>query len=82
MKRLVALAVASLFGLAGVPGMAHDGASPQNKGPFTLKKLTDDVYALYGRGGNIGLAVTTEGAVVIDDQFADLAPASPSRSSR
>src|SRR5215213_5855233 len=53
---------------------AHDGSAPQDKDPFTLKKLTDDVYVLYGRGGNIGLAVTSEGAVLIDDQFADLAP--------
>jgi glyoxylase-like metal-dependent hydrolase (beta-lactamase superfamily II) len=29
---------------------------------------------LYGRGGNIGFAATDEGVVVIDDQFADLAP--------
>lgn len=52
---------------------AHD-PSAQDKGPFTLKKLTDETYVLYGRGGNIGLAVTDEGLVLIDDQFADLAP--------
>ncbi len=53
---------------------AHDPAAPQDKGPFTLKKLAEDTYVLYGRGGNIGFAVTDEGVVVIDDQFADLAP--------
>ena len=74
MKRLVAITTA--LGLLLVCGsiQAHDGHKPQDKGPFTLKKLTDDVYALFGRGGNIGLAVTSEGVVVIDDQFADLAP--------
>lgn len=65
----MALAV-SICGAAA----AHDGTARQDKGPFTLKKLTQDVYALYGRGGNVGFAVTSEGVVVIDDQFEDLAP--------
>jgi cyclase len=72
--------IAALFSLLFIaalspaPSRAHDGTGRQDKGPFTLKKLTPDVYVLYGRGGNIGLAVTSEGAVVVDDQFADLAP--------
>ena len=72
-KRIpAALAIVILFvcGLA----YAHDPATPQDKGPFTLKKLAEDTYVLYGRGGNIGFAVTDDGVVVIDDQFADLAP--------
>ncbi|HJQ70287.1 MAG TPA: MBL fold metallo-hydrolase [Blastocatellia bacterium] len=74
MKRFVALTAA--IGLLFICGatQAHDGSKRQDKGPFTLKKLTDEVYALFGRGGNIGIAVTSEGVVVIDDQFADLAP--------
>src|SRR5687767_6404064 len=74
MKRFVALAAALSLLLICGSIQAHDGNKPQDKGPFTLKKLTNDVYALFGRGGNIGFAVTTEGVVVIDDQFADLAP--------
>ena len=74
MKRFVALTAA--LGLLLICGsiQAHDGNKRQAKGPFTLKKMTDDVYALFGRGGNIGFAVTSEGVVVIDDQFIDLAP--------
>ncbi|HVF89668.1 MAG TPA: MBL fold metallo-hydrolase [Blastocatellia bacterium] len=80
MKKIVILTLAwallpiSLSMRGSAAPYAHDGSAPQDKGPFTLKKLTEDVYVLYGRGGNIGLAVTSEGAVVIDDQFADLAP--------
>jgi cyclase len=74
MKRLIAISAALALLLACVPGLAHDGNNRQDKGPFTLKKLAEDVYALYGRGGNIGFAVTGEGVVVIDDQFANLAP--------
>ncbi|MFY9553930.1 MAG: MBL fold metallo-hydrolase [Blastocatellia bacterium] len=73
MKKLISLAVLVSAGACSL-GYAHDPAGPQDKGPFTLKKLADDMYVLYGRGGNIGFAVTDEGVVVIDDQFADLAP--------
>jgi cyclase len=73
MRLLLACATVAVL-MTGGAVLAHDGTNTQDKGPFTLKKLTGDVYALYGRGGNIGFAVTTEGVVVIDDQFADLAP--------
>ena len=36
------------------------------------EKVADDIYALYGSGGNIGLAVGQEYAYLIDDQFAPL----------
>jgi glyoxylase-like metal-dependent hydrolase (beta-lactamase superfamily II) len=71
MNRLLALM--ALVVLICAAAAAHDGTARQDKGPFTLKKLTQDIYALYGRGGNIGFAVTAEGVVVIDDQFEDLA---------
>ncbi len=36
------------------------------------QKLTDGIYVLFGRGGNIGLSVGEDGAYIIDDQFAPL----------
>src|SRR3989442_1668121 len=74
MKTLGAIALVVTLFFVGSLAYAHDPASPQDKGPFTLKKLAEGAYVLYGRGGNIGFAVTDEGVVVIDDQFADLAP--------
>ena len=74
MKKIAAFALVFSLLLISVSGYSHDGTPLQDKGPFTLKKLTDDTYALYGRGGNIGFIVTSEGVVVIDDQFANLAP--------
>ncbi len=69
------LAVIALSLILSSPlSFAHDGKAGQDKGPFTLKKLTGELYVLYGRGGNIGFMVTNEGVVVIDDQFSDLAP--------
>lgn len=41
---------------------------------FTLKPLSGDVYALYGRGGNVGFFVGSDAVVVVDSQFKDVAP--------
>jgi len=49
----------------------HDRAAND---PFTLKPLAGNVYALYGRGGNVGFYVGPDAVVVVDSQFKDLAP--------
>lgn len=51
---------------------AHHEQDPTD--PFTLKKLTDSVYALYGRGGNVGFFVGPDAVTVVDSQYKDLAP--------
>ncbi|OSY87679.1 metallo-beta-lactamase [Tenacibaculum holothuriorum] len=38
------------------------------------EKITDNLYMLKGRGGNIGLFVGNDGVFMIDDQFASLTP--------
>jgi len=37
-------------------------------------EVAPGIYMLTGRGGNIGLTVGVDGAAIIDDQFADMAP--------
>lgn len=39
---------------------------------ITSEKLSDNVYVLFGSGGNIGLAIGEENAYLIDDQFSPL----------
>jgi cyclase len=41
---------------------------------FRVKPLSGGVYALYGRGGNIGFFVGPDAVLVIDSQFKDIAP--------
>ncbi|WP_394975636.1 MBL fold metallo-hydrolase [uncultured Croceitalea sp.] len=36
---------------------------------ITSEKLSDNIYVLFGSGGNIGLAIGEENAYLIDDQF-------------
>ena len=37
-------------------------------------KVTDNIYMLQGRGGNIGVSLDPDGVLMIDDQFANATP--------
>src|SRR5262249_15422070 len=50
----------------------HHDRAPND--PSTLKPLSGNVYALYGRGGNVGFYVGSDAVLVVDSQFKDLAP--------
>ena len=50
----------------------HHERAPED--PFRLLPLSGGVYALYGRGGNVGFLVGPEYVVVVDSQFKELAP--------
>lgn len=39
---------------------------------ITASKVTDTIYMLQGRGGNIGVSVGDDGVFMVDDQFAPL----------
>src|SRR5712692_2355934 len=41
---------------------------------FRVKPLSGGVYALYGRGGNVGFFVGPDAVLVIDSEFKDIAP--------
>ena len=50
----------------------HHDRQPQDV--FRVQPLSGNVYALYGRGGNIGFFVGPEAVLVVDSQFKDIAP--------
>ncbi|MEO8432580.1 MAG: MBL fold metallo-hydrolase [Acidobacteriota bacterium] len=55
------------------PASAEHHAAPAED-PFRLKPLAGNVYALYGRGGNVAFFVGPDAILVVDSQFKDLAP--------
>lgn len=60
--------------LNGSSLFAHHGAPTDPAPPvFRLEKVSDRVWCLFGRGGNVGIYVTGGGVVVVDDQYEDLA---------
>jgi glyoxylase-like metal-dependent hydrolase (beta-lactamase superfamily II) len=60
----------SLLLAAGVAGGQQDFSKVQIK----VTKVAGTVYMLEGAGGNIGVSVGEDGVVLVDDQFAPLAP--------
>jgi cyclase len=56
--------------LAALPLIAQDFSSVEVK----ATKVAGNIYMLTGAGGNIGVSVGSDGIVMIDDQFAPLAP--------
>src|SRR6266550_3125781 len=56
------------------PTPDHHERKPEDV--FRVKPLSGGVYALYGRGGNIGFFVGPDAVVVVDSQFKDIAPGS------
>jgi cyclase len=80
MKRPVTLAgIALLAGFAAAAPTPAPMATPDHherppETVFRVQPLGGDVYALYGRGGNVGFFVGPEAVTVIDSQFKDLAP--------
>lgn len=69
---LALAAVPVAFAQAPTPTPDHHERSPQDI--FKVKPLAGGVYALYGRGGNIGFFVGPDAVLVIDSQFKDIAP--------
>ena len=76
MRILTALGLGALLGL-GAPLVAHakHQAAPTNTPKIhKVEKVAENVYCIFGQGGNIGLVVTSNHAVLIDDQFERLVP--------
>src|SRR5262245_31896319 len=57
---------------APTPTPDHHDRPPETV--FRVQPLGNDVYALYGRGGNVGFFVGPDAVTVIDSQFKDVAP--------
>lgn len=67
--------VVAVAALALVQGSAL--AQPKmdfSKVEIKATKVAGNVYVLYGQGGNIGVSAGPDGILIIDDQFAPLAP--------
>jgi glyoxylase-like metal-dependent hydrolase (beta-lactamase superfamily II) len=66
-----------LCALLAPPALAQAPPAPAAAPPdvkIEPAELAPGIYMLVGRGGNVGLTVGRDGAAIIDDQFADMAP--------
>jgi cyclase len=61
----------AIFGLAGL-WLAW--AQNQQPAQLTLEKVTDNLYVIFGSGGNVAFMPTSEGVILVDDKFAQDGP--------
>lgn len=61
----------AIVALAALPALAQQDFS---KVEIKVTKVAGTVYMLEGSGGNIGVSVGDDGIVIVDDEFAPLAP--------
>jgi len=61
---LVALVGSILF-------FTPDSLESQN---LTMEKVVDNLYVIYGAGGNVGVFITKEGVILVDDKFEQHVP--------
>lgn len=70
-RMVVALGISLLVGGLTAVVMAQNNF---DKVEIKTEKLADGVWVMYGAGGNIGLCAGPDGALLIDDQYAELSP--------
>jgi cyclase len=68
MRKLTILCLLALYPLQASAQRNFDGVE------IKATKVAGSVYMLTGAGGNIGVSVGDDGIVIVDDQFAPLAP--------
>jgi glyoxylase-like metal-dependent hydrolase (beta-lactamase superfamily II) len=74
--KILPLVTALLLVLAILPAEAHMSPAPAPPpGPdFKVEKVAEGTYCLFGRGGNIGVVITSAAVLIVDTQFEAIAP--------
>ena len=49
--------------------VATNFAGVQAQNSLSIEQVKDGLYAIIGSGGNVGVRVTSEGVILIDDKF-------------
>ena len=71
------IAAAFLLSLVSNHAFAHKKHENENQTQETTvktQKITDRVYLLQGRGGNVGVSAGADGILIVDDDYAQVSP--------
>jgi glyoxylase-like metal-dependent hydrolase (beta-lactamase superfamily II) len=71
---VLVLAAVALVAASPNPTPTPDHHERKPGDVFRLQPLSGGVYALYGRGGNIGFLVGPDAVVMVDSEYRDIAP--------
>jgi glyoxylase-like metal-dependent hydrolase (beta-lactamase superfamily II) len=73
-KFIAASFVLSLFSSAAFAHKKHENGNQTQEVTIKTLKITDRVYMLQGRGGNVGALVGADGILIVDDDYAQVSP--------
>jgi cyclase len=75
LKKFIAFSlVAGLLSSATFAHSKHEDEKQQQEVQVKTVKITDRVYMLQGRGGNVGALIGEEGILIVDDDYAQVTP--------
>ena len=73
MRRFLSLSAIVILALgtasAGLLAQTQPKQKKQGRPPLGIEKVADDLFVIIGNGGNVGVLVTDEGVVLVDDKF-------------
>lgn len=73
MSRFVTLRLVLALGMAGAVSASYFHLSaqqtPQTPPQLTIERVKDDLFNIVGDGGNVGVLLTKDGVILIDDKF-------------
>jgi cyclase len=73
-KFIAASFLLSLFSNFVVAHRKHENENQTQEITVKTQKITDRVFLLQGRGGNVGALVGAEGTLIVDDDYAQVTP--------
>lgn len=73
-KFIAASFILSLFSSATFAHRKHENENQTQEVTVKTQKITDRVYMLQGRGGNVGASVGADGILIVDDDYAQVSP--------
>ena len=74
LKKLIATLILLSLTFSALAHSKHENENQTQEITVKTIKITDRVYMLQGRGGNVGVSVGMDGILIIDDDYADVAP--------
>ena len=71
MSRFVTLRLVLALGMAGALSVGYFclAAQPATPPQLTIERVKEDLYNIVGDGGNVGVLVTKDGVILINDKF-------------
>ncbi len=73
-KFIAASFILSLFSTATFAHSKHETENQTQDVTVKTQKITDRIYMLQGRGGNVGVSTGTDGILIVDDDYAQVSP--------